>query len=123
MNRHLDRRCAEPQSVRGHDPPPVIVIPVMKKPRIAPGLLVRLVIGCRLSRQGGVATVRGGNCRPGFAYGAANPSYAIAPSPPRKLSSLTMAATVPSVPVIVTAYCVSSVSPGTVRGSIRTALP
>src|SRR5919204_1675461 len=54
---------------------------------------------------------------------AASPSYAIAPSPPANESSTTVAATLPPCASTTTAYCVSSSSPGTPRGSTRMVAP
>ena len=54
----------------------------------------------------------------------ANPSYIIALSAPSAISittALTLLGSAPRWPAIVTAYCVSSVRPGTLRGSIFTA--
>src|SRR5437879_12973647 len=45
------------------------------------------------------------------------------PSPPSKLSSVTIAATVPPCASTTTPYCVSSERPGTFRGSTRSAPP
>jgi len=55
-------------------------------------------------------------------YGAANPSYIIAFSPP-EASSSTIATTVPLMEVTVTAYWVSLERPPTASGSMRSPAP
>ena len=60
---------------------------------------------------------------PNAPRGGANASYCIAPSPPSALSSFTSAATPPGSLSITTAYCVSSLSGLTSRGSMRRLAP